>query len=153
MATVERSLILLKPDAVARRLMGEIIGRLEQKGLKIVALKLMRMSDELAAQHYAAHRQKPFYGPLVKFMTSSPIVALVVEGFRAVSVCRKLMGATFGYDAEPGTIRGDLGISNQANLIHGSDSPEAAGREIALFFKETEILSYRVADEAWNAAE
>ena len=133
---MERTLILLKPDAVQRGLTGQILGRFEQKGLKIVAMKLMKITPELAARHYEAHKERKFYPGLVKFMTSSPVVALALEGIDAVKICRTLMGATFGADAAPGTIRGDFGVSRSYNLVHGSDSPEAAARELALFFPE-----------------
>lgn len=133
---MERTLILLKPDALQRGLAGKILSRFEEKGLKLVGLKLMRMSPELAAKHYEAHRERPFYPGLVRFMTSAPIVALAIEGIGAIKVCRTMMGATFGADAAPGTIRGDFGVSRSFNLIHGSDSPEAAARELGLFFPD-----------------
>lgn len=133
---MERTLILLKPDAVQRGLVGPIIARFERKGLKILSMKLMKISPELAAQHYEAHKEKKFYSGLVKFMTSAPVVAMALEGNDAIAVCRNLMGATFGADAAPGTIRGDFGISRSFNLVHGSDSPEAADRELSLFFPE-----------------
>ncbi|MCI0650514.1 MAG: nucleoside-diphosphate kinase [Planctomycetes bacterium] len=150
---MERTLIILKPDAVQRRLIGAIVERFEKKGLQIAAMKLMKIPRELAETHYLPHKGKPFYASLVRFMTSEPVVVMVLEGFKAVDVCRKLMGKTFGFDAEPGTIRGDFGISNQFNLVHGSDSADSARREIELFFAPTEVLSYRVADSAWHAAE
>ena len=137
---MERTLILLKPDAVQRRLVGPIIERFERKGLKVIGMKLMQISDELAATHYEAHQGKPFYDGLVQFMTSGPVVALALEGNKAIAVCRKLMGATFGCDAEAGTIRGDFGISNGFNLVHGSDSPEAAQRELELFFDSGQLF-------------
>ena len=139
---MERTLILLKPDAVQRRLIGPILERFERKGLKICGMKLMQISGDLAATHYEAHQGKPFYDGLVGFMTSAPVVALALEGNKAISGCRKLMGATFGCDAEAGTIRGDFGISNGFNLVHGSDSPAAAERELSLFFNEGELLGY-----------
>ncbi len=150
---MERTLILLKPDAVQRSYVGEIVGRFERKGLKILGMKLMQISPELAAEHYGAHKGRPFYDGLVRFMTSKPVVALALEGHQAISVCRKLMGATFGCDAEPGTIRGDFGISNGFNLVHGSDSPEAAAKELELFFSAGEVLEYDRIDDSWNAAE
>ena len=146
---IERTLILAKPDAIQRGLVGRILTRFEQKGLKIVGLKLMRMSEELAARHYAAHVEKPFYGGLVRFMTSGPILALALEGIGAIEICRKLMGATFGSQAEPGTIRGDFGVSNSFNLIHGSDSPEAAEKELGLFFEAGELLDYELDAFVW----
>jgi nucleoside-diphosphate kinase len=150
----ERTLILLKPDAVQRRLIGEILARFERKGLRLAGLKLMHMDQALAAKHYEAHKERPFYPGLVKFMTSAPLVAMVLEGTQAVEVCRKMMGATFGFKAEPGTIRGDFGISNQFNLVHGSDSPAAAEREIGLFFPGGQgLLSYGTADAALHASD
>ena len=146
---METSLISLKPDAVQRGLMGRIIGRFEDKGLQIVAVKMMLISPELAAEHYAAHVGKPFYEPLVRFMTSSPVLVMAVSGVGAVGICRKMMGPTFGSNAEPGTIRGDFGVSNSFNLIHGSDSPEAAQRELDLFFHPDEITAYDRAVEGW----
>ncbi|MEM7204612.1 MAG: nucleoside-diphosphate kinase [Planctomycetota bacterium] len=133
---MERTLILLKPDAVQRGLVGTMIGRFEQKGLKLVGLKLMQISQELAAQHYAQHKERPFYAGLVKFMTTSPVVALALEGNGAIAVCRQMMGKTFGFEADPGTLRGDFGVSRSFNLVHGSDSPDAAERELKLFFPE-----------------
>lgn len=146
---VERTLILLKPDAVQRGLIGEIIGRIERRGLKIVGLKMMRVTPELAERHYGEHKGKPFYEPLVRFITSAPIVAMVVEGPQAISVMRAMMGKTDAKQAEPGTIRGDLGLSNRHNLVHGSDSPESAAREIALFFAPEELYAYGRSSEAW----
>ncbi len=144
---MERTLILLKPDAVQRGLVGRILSRFEGKGLKIAAMKLMRITPELAAKHYAVHKDRPFYAGLVKFMTSSPVVAMALEGIDAIAVCRNLMGATFGADAAAGTIRGDLGISRSFNLVHGSDSPETAETELALFFpdgfEEYDLNAYR----------
>ena len=145
---MERTLLLLKPDAVQRGLVGDILGRFEKKGLKIVALKLMKITPELAARHYEAHRERKFYPGLVKFMTSSPVVALALEGIDAIRICRNLMGATFGADAAPGTIRGDFGSSRSYNLVHGSDGPEAAQRELALFFPEG-IVGYDYAAYGW----
>lgn len=133
---VETTLILLKPDALHRGLAGRILSRFEEKGLQIVGLKLMTMSQETAAQHYAEHVDRPFYPGLVSFMTSSPIFAMALRGPGAVTVARTLMGKTFGNEAEPGTIRGDFGCSRSYNLIHGSDSPESADRELGIFFPE-----------------
>lgn len=145
---MERTLILLKPDAVQRGLSGQILSRFESKGLKIVALKLMKITPELAAKHYEAHRERKFYPGLVKFMTSSPVVALALEGIDAIKICRTLMGATFGADAAPGTIRGDFGVSRSYNLVHGSDSPAAAEKELALFFPEG-LVDYDYAGYGW----
>jgi nucleoside-diphosphate kinase len=145
----ERTLILVKPDGVQRHLVGRILTRFEEKGLRVAGLKILRVSREMAEVHYGAHKAKPFYPSLMKFVTSGPTVAMVLEGVKAIEICRKMMGATFGSKAEPGTIRGDFGISNSFNLVHGSDSPEAARREIELFFKSEELLSYTFGDEDW----
>jgi nucleoside-diphosphate kinase len=139
---VERSLVLLKPDALARGLVGKIIQRIEEKGLKIVAMKMLWMDKEMAKRHYEPHVGKPFYHDLEKFITSLPVIAMVVEGKEAVAVMRKLAGATNGRNAEPGTIRGDFSMSVSRNLIHASDSKENAQREIAIFFNENEIYSW-----------
>ena len=143
---MERTLVLIKPDGVHRRLVGRIIARLEQKGLKLVGLKMLRVDEPLARRHYAAHEGKPFYEPLVRFITGGPTVALVLEGKRAIEVVRKIMGATFGPEAQPGTIRGDLAISNRFNLVHGSDSPQTAEAEIALFFRPEELVEWQPVD-------
>ncbi|MCE2874174.1 MAG: nucleoside-diphosphate kinase [Planctomycetes bacterium] len=146
---METTLIILKPDAVQRGLMGRIITRFEDKGLQIVGCKLMQISQDLAAQHYKDHASKPFYPGLVRFMTSSPVLVMAVRGIGAVAICRGMMGATFGSKAAAGTIRGDFGVSNSFNLIHGSDGPEAATREIGLFFKAGEVLDFNRAGECW----
>ena len=146
---METTLIILKPDAVQRGLMGRIITRFEDKGLQIVGARLMQISQQLAATHYEAHKAKPFYPGLVKFMTSSPVLVLAVRGNQAITICRSMMGATFGSKANPGTIRGDLGVSNSFNLIHGSDSTEAAERELKLFFEPGQVLNYQRAVEGW----
>lgn len=146
---MERTLVLLKPDAVQRRLVGRIISRFEDKGLKIVGMKLMKVTQQLAERHYEEHREKPFFSELVSFITSSPIVAMVVEGPGAIEEVRKLMGKTNPRDAAPGTIRGDFGLSITMNLVHGSDSPASAAREIPIFFAEGEILEYSTADAPW----
>ncbi|NOX44997.1 MAG: nucleoside-diphosphate kinase [Caldiserica bacterium] len=146
---MERTLVLLKPDAVQRRLVGRIISRFEEKGLKIVALKMMRVPRELAERHYAEHREKPFFGELVSFITSAPIVAMVVEGPKAIETVRRMMGKTNPMEADPGTIRGDYGLSITMNLVHGSDSPQTAAREIPIFFAPEEILDYDIADREW----
>ena len=130
----ETTLIILKPDAVQRQLIGRIVSRFEDKGLKIVCMKMMVVDQELAAKHYEAHKDKPFYDRLVRFITSGPVVVLAVQGEEAIAVSRKLIGK-FGLGAEPGTIRGDFGTSNNHNVIHGSDSSESANRELSLFFK------------------
>jgi nucleoside-diphosphate kinase len=146
---MERTLILVKPDGVQRCLAGEIISRLERRGLKIVALKMLRMDRALAERHYAVHKQKPFFEDLVKFITSGPIVAAVLEGEKAVESTRQTMGATDPKKAAPGTIRADLGINMEHNLIHGSDSPENAEIEIGIFFKTAEIVSYGRDIDRW----
>ena len=146
---MESTLIILKPDAVQRGLMGRIVARFEDKGLQIVGCKLMQISDELATRHYVDHAGKPFYAGLVRFMTSAPVLVMAIRGNGAIAICRNLMGATFGSKAAAGTIRGDFGVSNSFNLIHGSDSPEAAKRELALFFKQGEIVEYDRAADVW----
>ncbi|MCS7022800.1 MAG: nucleoside-diphosphate kinase [Gemmataceae bacterium] len=146
---MQRTLVLLKPDAVQRRLVGEIIRRFEQKGLRLAGLKMVQASRDLAEQHYAVHRGKPFYESLLTFLTSGPTIAMVWEGREAVSVTRLLMGLTDGARSAPGTIRGDFGLSVQNNLIHGSDSPESADAEIALWFRPDELVNYTCADAAW----
>ena len=149
---MQRTLILFKPDAVQRRLMGQLLSRLETKGLKIVGLKMLRVTPELSRQHYAEHVSKPFYPLLEEFITAGPVVALVAEGPKAVSVVRTMMGPTNGADAPPGTIRGDFGVSRQMNLMHGSDSPEAAAKEISVYFKPEELLEYTSSLSAWVCA-
>ncbi|MBO9361591.1 MAG: nucleoside-diphosphate kinase [Thermoflexus sp.] len=146
---MERTLVLIKPDGVQRGLIGEIIARLERRGLKIVALRMMRITPELAARHYAVHQGKPFYEGLIRYITSGPVVAIVVEGPQAIEVVRKTMGATDPAKAEPGTIRADFGLTIGRNLVHGSDGPETAAFEIGLFFREDEILSYERTLDPW----
>lgn len=146
---METTLIILKPDAVQRGLCGRIIGRFEAKGLQLVGARLIRVDRSLAEQLYAVHRDKPFFDGLLKFITASPVLILALRGLGAIEICRKMMGATFGSQAEPGTIRGDLGVSNSFNLIHGSDGPESASRELGLFFGPGELLEYDRAVEAW----
>ncbi len=145
----EITFLFIKPDAVQRGLAGNIIGRLEAKGLTIVGSKMVQVSPELATQHYAEHAAKPFFPGLLAFITSSPVIALAVRGVNAVTVCRNLIGATNGQKAAPGTIRGDLGMSGGNNLIHGSDSPESAAKELAMWFKPEEILSYDRTVSQW----
>jgi len=149
---MERTLILFKPDAVQRRLCGTLLARLETKGLKIVGLKMLRVTKELSAKHYAEHVSKPFYPLLEAFITSGPVVALVAEGPNAVAVVRTMMGPTNGQTAAPGTIRGDFGVSRQMNLMHGSDSVEAAQREIAVYFSPNELVSYESTLKEWVCA-
>ncbi|MEO8458361.1 MAG: nucleoside-diphosphate kinase [Chloroflexota bacterium] len=145
---MERTLILLKPDAVQRGLAGEILGRLERRGLRIAGLKLMQIDTATAEKHYAEHKGKGFYQGLIDYITSGPVVAAVLEGTRAIDVVRKTMGKTNPADAEPGTIRADLALEMGRNLIHGSDGPESAQREIALFFGDT-LLDYTRAIDPW----
>ena len=146
---METTLIILKPDAVQRALMGRILTRFEDKGLQVVGAKLMKITPQLAETHYEAHKGKPFYAGLVRFMTSEPVLVLALRGIGAIGIARNMMGATFGSKAAPGTIRGDFGVSNSFNLIHGSDSPEAAERELKLFFKAGEVLDFKRAADAW----
>jgi nucleoside-diphosphate kinase len=146
---MQQTLILLKPDAVQRRLVGEITRRFERKGLKLAGMKLIQCPRELAEKHYAVHKGKPFYESLLSFLTSGPTVAMVLAGREAVAVGRSLMGLTDGAKAPPGTIRGDLAISVQNNLVHGSDSVENAVLEIALWFKPEELLNYATVDANW----
>ncbi len=146
---MQQTLILLKPDAVQRRLVGELLSRFERKGLRIAGMKLVQCSRELAEKHYAVHKGKPFYESLLSFLTSGPTVAVALEGREAVAVGRSLMGLTDGAKAPPGTIRGDYAISVQNNLVHGSDSPENAAIEIALWFAPAELTKYTPVDAAW----
>ena len=146
---VERSLVLIKPDAIQRGLSGEIISRLEKKGLKIVAMKMLHMDKDLAQRHYAVHKGKAFFEDLVSFITSSPVIAIVFQGRNAVEMIRRMMGETDPAKAQPGTIRGDLGIDIGHNLIHGSDSVETASREIDLFFSREEVFNYDRELDRW----
>ncbi len=148
-ADTQRTLVLVKPDALHRGLVGEVISRIERKGLRIVALKLLQVDKDLAARHYEAHKEKPFFGSLVTFITSCPVIAMVVQGRNAVDVVRQAMGETDPARAAPGTIRGDLALDVQNNLVHGADSPESARREIDLFFTEAEILDYERSIDCW----
>jgi nucleoside-diphosphate kinase len=146
---IQRTLVLVKPDGVQRGLVGEIAGRLERRGLKLIGLKMMRIDNELAGRHYAEHRGKPFYAGLIAFITSGPVVAMIWEGREAVAVVRSLMGATDPLKAAPGTIRGDLALDHGMNLIHGSDSPDRAESEIALFFNRGELHDYERTVDRW----
>ncbi len=146
---MEQTLIILKPDAVQRQLVGRIIGRFEDKGLQITAMKLMQISRELAEEHYAVHKGKDFYPRLIDYITASPVVVMVLRGPHAIEIARKMMGKTFGSQAEPGTLRGDYSVSDTFNLVHGSDSPETAATEISLFFTQDEILDYERQTERW----
>lgn len=146
---MERTYVMVKPDGVQRNLVGEVIGRLERKGLKLVGLKMIRLSRETAESHYAAHRERPFFPGLIRFITSGPVVAMVWEGERAVSAVRAVMGATDPVAAAPGSLRGDFALSVGMNIVHGSDSPESAEREIALFFRPEELVDYPKDADRW----
>lgn len=145
----ERTLVLVKPDGVQRALVGEVIGRMERKGFRIQALKLLRMTDEMARRHYAEHVEKPFFADLAAFITSGPLVAMVLEGPGVVAVVRQMMGATDPAKSAPGTIRGDYGVTIGMNIIHGSDGPERAEQEIDVFFRPEEVLDYSRDVERW----
>lgn len=146
---MERTFVMVKPGAFQRGLVGRIISRFEDRGLKLVGMKMMHISNELAEKHYGEHKGKPFYPGLVGYITSGPVVALVLEGPHAVSIVRKMMGKTDPMDSAPGTIRGDYGLFTGKNIVHGSDSEVSAKREIGLFFKPVELLSYKRCDEEW----
>ncbi len=146
---MQQTLIIVKPDGVQRGLIGKIISRFEDRGLQIIGMKMMHISQALAKDHYAVHKGKPFYDGLIRFMTGGPVVVLALQGNNAIDVSRKMMGATFGFKAEPGTIRGDFGLSSSCNLIHGSDSPEAAAAELARFFSRTELVEYKLTSLDW----
>ncbi len=148
----ERTLVLIKPDGVQRLLVGRIVARYEERGLKIVGLKLVRVDRELAERHYAVHRGKPFFAGLVEFITCGPLVALALEGPEAVAVVRAMNGATRPHQAEPGTIRGDLALETAQNLVHASDSPETAEAELGLWFRPDELLSYEREIDRWVLA-
>ncbi len=146
---MERTFVMVKPDGVHRGLVGEVIKRLERKGLKIVAMKMLKIDRALAEKHYAEHKGKPFFDSLISYITSGPVVAMVIEGKEAIKVVRKLVGATNPIEADPGTIRGDFGLDIGRNVVHASDSAESAKREISLFFSDEEILDYERSDEIW----
>ena len=148
----ERTLILIKPDGVQRQLVGRILERYEQRGLKIVGLKLVQTSRELAETHYAVHRERPFFKGLVDFITSSPLVAAAIEGPNAIAIVRAMNGATRPHEAAPGSIRGDFAVETAQNLVHASDSPENAATELALWFKDTELFSYEREIDRWVLA-
>jgi nucleoside-diphosphate kinase len=148
----ERTLILFKPDAVQRRLCGRLLTRIEERGLKIVGLKMLQVTKELSREHYAEHVNKGFYPLLEEFITAVPVVALAIEGPEAVRVMRDMVGKTNGRDAAPGTMRGDFGLSRQMNLVHGSDSPEAAKRELAIYFQPGELFDYEPTLKDWVCA-
>ena len=146
---MERTLIIIKPDGVQRGLIGEIINRFERRGLRIVAMKFMQITEPLARQHYAIHEGKPFYEPLVAYITSGPVVVMILEGKNAIQIARNTMGATNPAEANPGTIRADLGVEIGRNLVHGSDGPDTAATETSLFFTESEIVNWSRALERW----
>jgi nucleoside-diphosphate kinase len=149
---MERTLILLKPDCVQRRLIGTVISRFEEKGLNVIAMKMIRVTPELSKQHYAEHVEKPFYPGLESFITGAPVVAMVIEGLEAIRVVREMLGATSGLKAAAGTIRGDFSSSRQMNLVHASDGPEAAAREMELYFAADEIHAYEPTLTPWLKA-
>lgn len=146
---MERTFLMVKPDGVQRQLVGEIIRRLEVKGFTLVGLKMLKPSQELAEKHYEVHKERPFFGSLVEFITSDPVVAMVWEGDGVIASARKIIGATNPLNAEPGTIRGDYGVNIGRNLIHGSDAPETAVKEISLWFKEEELVSWQPSNKGW----
>lgn len=146
---MERTLVIIKPDAVQRGLIGEIVTRFERRGMRIAALKLIHIDKALARRHYAIHEGKPFYDPLIRYITSSPVVVMVLEGNDAIEIVRRTMGATNPTEATPGTIRADFGLEIGRNLVHGSDGPETAAFEVPLFFTEDEILSYGRDTDRW----
>jgi nucleoside-diphosphate kinase len=148
--TMERTLVFMKPDAVQRGLVGEIISRFEKRGFQILGMKMLQLSEQFVRDHYAAHEGKEFYEPLISYVIGSPIVAVVLEGKNAVSVVREMMGKTFGSESAPGTIRGDYALSDRYNLIHGSDSVEAAGEEIQRFFEPEELIEHPPESLRWT---
>ena len=149
MSSMQRTLVIIKPDGVQRGLIGNIVTRLERRGLKIVAMKLIQMDELLARKHYAIHESKPFFEPLVKYITSAPVVAMVIEGRKAIEIVRKTLGATNPGNAEPGTVRADYAVEIGRNLVHGSDGPDTAKTEVALFFDESEIHSWKRDTDPW----
>lgn len=146
---IQKSFVMMKPDAVARRLIGKILSRFEEKGLQVVAVKLIKINEDLAKTHYGEHSDKPFFNNLVNYITSSPSLAMVIKGEDAISVIRKMVGATNPIEADIGTIRGDYAMDTGRNIIHASDSPASAEREITLFFNEDEICDYSISDNIW----
>jgi len=146
---MERTLVIIKPDAVQRGLVGEIISRLENRGLKIVGMKLIQIDEALARRHYSVHEGKPFFEGLIRYITSAPVVVMVLEGKKAIEVVRRTMGATNPVEAAPGTIRADFALEIGRNLVHGSDGPETAQREMALFFREEELVSWQRDTDKW----
>ncbi|AKP47580.1 MULTISPECIES: nucleoside-diphosphate kinase [Bacillus] len=146
---MERTFLMIKPDGVQRNLIGEIVSRFEKKGFQLVGAKLMTVTKELAEKHYQEHKERPFFGELVEFITSGPVFAMVWEGENVIATARQMMGTTNPKDAAPGTIRGDFGLTVSKNVIHGSDSPESAEREIGIFFKEEELVEYSKLINQW----
>ena len=146
---MERTYLMIKPDAVQRGLMGEIVSRFETKGLKLIAMKFMVIPKATAEKHYGEHKGKKFYDSLISYITSGPVLAMVWEGENAVTVCRNMMGKTNPQESAPGTIRGDYGMQTGMNIIHGSDSPESAEREISIFFKPDELITYKRTADQW----
>lgn len=146
---MEKTFLMVKPDGVQRNLIGEIVNRIERKGFQLVGAKLMQISNELASEHYGEHKERPFFGELVDFITSGPVFAMVWEGENVIKTAREMMGKTNPAEAAPGTIRGDFGVTVGKNVIHGSDSPESAEREINLFFDQKELVSYTKQDQSW----
>jgi nucleoside-diphosphate kinase len=146
---MERTFLMVKPDGVQRNLIGEIVSRFEKKGFQLVGGKLMSISNALASEHYGEHKERPFFGELVDFITSGPVFAMVWEGENVIATARQMMGSTNPKDAAPGTIRGDFGVTVGKNIIHGSDSPESAVREIGLFFNESELVEYKKLVNEW----
>lgn len=146
---IQKSFVMMKPDAVSRRLMGKILSRFEEKGLQVIAVKLMQIDEELAKAHYGEHEGKPFFEDLIAYITSSPSLAMVIKGEDAIFTIRKMVGATNPLEADMGTIRGDFAMDTGRNIIHASDSPDSAEREINLFFDESEICDYSIVDNIW----
>jgi len=146
---MQKTLVIIKPDAVQRRFIGKIINRFEEKGLEIIGLRMRVIPEELARKNYSVHEGKVFYEKLIKYMTSGPVVTLILRGKNVIEITRKMMGSTFGSEAAPGTIRGDLAVSNRFNLIHGSDSDESAEKEIEIFFGKDNIVEYKQSDLGW----
>lgn len=146
---MERTYVMIKPDGVQRSLIAEVISFFERKGLKIVGLKMLQIPRELAEEHYEEHKDKPFFNDLVSYITSGPVVAMVLEGKNSIAVARELMGATNPQKAAPGTIRGSFGMDIGRNVVHGSDSPDSANREIGLFFNKAELVDYKLQNEVW----
>ena len=146
---MEQTLIILKPDCIQRRLIGRIVSRFEEKGFQIVAMKMTRLDEQVIRKHYGEHEGKDFYEPLVRYMSGQPVILMVARAKNGIALARRLMGKTFGVDADPGTIRGDFAVSNRFNLIHGSDSPESAEKEIALFFEPGELHDVSDSQGGW----